>query len=517
VTRSLVRGSAGSLAWFVWAECRLSWREFLSFITAGRRRRARSVVLAVLLFIACMHLVALPLAAPYAATDANADKVTLLVITGSVLLAWSLMLSQAMESVTRVFYSRADLDLILSSPADAWRLFAVRIAAMALGIGMMGLALAAPLIDALALMGGPRWLSAYGVAAAMAMAAVALAVPLTIALFHLIGPKRARLIAQIVAAVIGASFVIGLQVAAILSYGTLSRFAFLRSETMVGLAPDLDSIAWAPAHAVFGDFAALAGVLGTSIALLIASIYVFAGRFGDYALAAAGVANSAAAQRELAGFRPASPGHVLRRKEWALLRRDPWLMSQTLMQILYLLPPALLLWRVHGEATGIEGVLAPVLIMAAGQLAGALAWLAISGEDAPDLIASAPVSRRRVLIAKVEAVLGATGLVFAPFVLAFALVSPAGAVIATAGIFVASAAATEIQLAFRTQAKRSYFRRRHTSSRIATLAEAFSSIGWAATGALAAIGTWLAVFPAVLAATILGLVWAFGPARKAVA
>ncbi len=42
------------------------------------------------------------------------------------------MLSQAMESVTRAFYARSDLDLILSSPVVARRVFAVRIAAMAL-------------------------------------------------------------------------------------------------------------------------------------------------------------------------------------------------------------------------------------------------------------------------------------------------------------------------------------------------------------------------------------------------
>jgi ABC-2 type transport system permease protein len=43
--------------------------------------------------------------------------------------------------------------------------------------------------------------------------------------FVLIGPSRTRLVAQILAAIIGAGFVIALQIAAILSYGTLSRFA----------------------------------------------------------------------------------------------------------------------------------------------------------------------------------------------------------------------------------------------------------------------------------------------------
>ena len=35
-------------------------------------------------------------------------------ITGCAVLAWSLMMSQAMELVTRAFYARSDLDLILS-------------------------------------------------------------------------------------------------------------------------------------------------------------------------------------------------------------------------------------------------------------------------------------------------------------------------------------------------------------------------------------------------------------------
>jgi ABC-2 type transport system permease protein len=75
----------------------------------------------------------------------------------------------------------------------------------------------------------------------------------------------------------------------------------------------------------------------------------------------------------------------------------------------------------------------------------------------------------------------------------------------------AAAAATMIQLCFRVQAKRSQFRRRQTSSRIATFAEAFSSIAWAATGALAAVETWLAIFPALIAVGILAGVWLISP------
>ncbi len=77
--------------------------------------------------------------------------------------------------------------------------------------------------------------------------------------------------------------------------------------------------------------------------------------------------------------------------------------------------------------------------MAAGQLAGGLAWLTISGEDAPDLVATAPVPPRFVLRAKIEAVLGVIALVFAPLVVVLAFASPWHALVTAAGIVVAAA------------------------------------------------------------------------------
>jgi ABC-2 type transport system permease protein len=70
-----------------------------------------------------------------------------------------------------------------------------------------------------------------------------------------------------------------------------------------------------------------------------------------------------------------------------------------------------------------------------------------------------------------------------------------------------------IQLCFRVQARRSHFRHRQTSSRIATFAEAFSSISWAAAAALTAAGTWLALFPALIAICVLGGVRLISPPR----
>lgn len=503
-----------TLAWFAGHELRLFWRDFLTMMTAGKRSREPLLALVAVAFVVGAHLLASYLVAPYARAGIGADKATLVLVAGSLFLYATMMISQAMESVTRVFYARADLDLILSSPASARRVFAVRMVAIALSVTLLTLVLAGPFLDALAYHDGPRWLAGYGVIVALGALSTALAVLLTEALFRGLGPRRTRAISQIVSAVIGAAFVIGVQAAAILSTGSFSRLALLGSHDFMASMPDAGSALWWPARAAIGDLSALLALLALGIGALALVIAATSATFGDHVVAAAGMAFAQAKQRRsLAAFRPMSATRALRRKEWMLIRRDPWLMSQTLMQILYLLPPALLLWRNFGDAADALLILVPVLVMASGQLAGGLAWLAVSGEDAPDLMASAPVAARTLIAAKIEAVLGAVALVAAPLLAALALAAPALAAIAALGIALSAGSATMVQIWFRAQAKRSSFRRRQTSSRVATLAEALSSILWAGAAALTAAGTWLAVAPVLLVLLTLAGVWIVRPRR----
>jgi ABC-2 type transport system permease protein len=226
------------------------------------------------------------------------------------------MLSQALQAVTRAFYTRGDLDLVLSSPAATARLFGVRIAAMTGSIAVMSLVLAGPAIDVLALSGGAPWLSAYGVMAALAMAAVVIAALLTMLLFAVIGPKRTRLVAQIVAAVVGAGFVIGVQILAILSVGTLSRSALLRSDALIARLPSSDSLVWLPARAAAGNWPDLLIVLGVATVMLAGTIRFCAPRFGALALSTAAFsAGAARPRRRRSRFAPTAPTQALRRKE----------------------------------------------------------------------------------------------------------------------------------------------------------------------------------------------------------
>lgn len=506
----------GTAGWYAAHEGRLALRDMASFLTGGRRRSLLAAFLWIAVAEILLHLVAF---AAVAGIDALSQPPTLrllVLLSGIGFLSFALMLAQAMESVTRVLYGRADLDLVLSSPARPHSLFALRTGTTAFGTSAMALFLVGPFINAAAVLHGPGWLGGYGVVLSMGMAAAALAILITLALFRAIGARRTRFVAQVVAAVIGAGFVIGGQAAGILLYGDVSRLAILTAPETLTVVPGPDSALWVGARAAMGDPGSLAAVVGSTFAAFVFASALAGRRLPAVALAAAGT--TMAGIRTGAGparFSDAVARVHLRRKELKLLRRDPWLMSQTLMQVLYLLPPALLLWINFGSAVDLPAVLVPILVMAAGQLAGGLAWLTISGEDAPDLVATAPVPVRTAVRAKVEAVLVGVALPLALPIGLLVLTDPWVGAVATASVLAATLEATAIQYLFRSAARRSQFRRRQTASRIATFAEAFSSISWAAFAGLAAAGLGFAAVPAGVALAVLLIAWAASPGRIA--
>jgi ABC-2 type transport system permease protein len=507
-----------SMPWFAVHEWRLMWRDGVAMMTGGHP--TRRIVLVVILVVAAglLHLMANAIVAPWVGAGVRLDKPNLVLITGTGFLFWTVMLSQALESVTRAYYARADLDLILSSPASSRQLFAVRTGITALTTLLLACLLASPIVNVLVLNDGAHWLMAYLVLAALSALATAIAVLIIIALFRLAGPRRTRLIAQIIAAIVGAGFVIGIQAVAILHFGNMSRFALFAEPEFIGWMPEVDSLVWAPARGAFGDWGALLGTVLAGVAALAGTIALASSSFGRHAIAAAGIAAQRQTQRRGAvDFRPRSQKQQLRVKEWKLLARDPWLLSQTLMQILYLVPPALYLWISYGQSAGTYVVVIPVLVMAAGQLSGGLSWLAISGEDAHDLVVTAPVAPGAVLQAKIEAVGVVIALVFAPIVVLMLFASVELAATTAAFAALSSGSATAIQLWFRVPMRRAMFRRRQVASRVSTIAEALSSIFWAGTAVLVAGDLYaIALLPATLALATLFTAWSLSPKGRRV-
>ena len=76
----------------------------------------------------------------------------------------------------------------------------------------------------------------------------------------------------------------------------------------------------------------------------------------------------------------------MRVKEHRLIVRDPWLLSQMLLQVIYTLPIVVLLVRNGGVTGSLVVALPPALVVIAAQLSGTLAWVALSAEDAPEFL-----------------------------------------------------------------------------------------------------------------------------------
>lgn len=508
--------SSSALMRFSRHELRLAWRDWAWMFSGWRNTSLRRALIGMGLFYAIMHLIAYAVLSPHLNSGFVLDHTALAMLSVTVLLSFTMMLSQAMESVTRAFYARDDLDLILSSPAPSRDLFLVRIVMMAFTSWVMSALVISPFLNVAVVLGGERWLSGYVVLLAVSLTATGAGVLITLALFRTVGAQRTRLTAQILAAIVGAAFLIGMQVVAILSFGSMSRFTLFDPAFLADHAPTAGSAWWLPAHAVAGRTDAVFLFFAVSVLFFAAGAWRGAVQFRRIVVSALGVTERTprgrASERAFRGY---SPLGALVHKELKLIARDPWLVSQTLMQVLYLIPPAVMLWVSFGENTEISVLIAPVIVMAVGQLAGGLAWLTISGEDAPDLIATAPVSAFTRLWAKVLSVLTLVAAIVVPMSACLAFLSAWGAAATFAGAMIAAASAILVQLWFRAQAKRITFRRRQVASKASTLAEAAASISCAAGTALIAAGSPLALLPVVLLLTVLGVSWSIRPKHHA--
>jgi ABC-2 type transport system permease protein len=488
----------GSLAWFVAHDLRQSWRGLEGLFGSLSRGR---VVLLIGAAIVALHAIAYPAAEWFAASGrGGGDLVTTLAPGVLFVLPW--IIAQAMIATTRALFTRGDLDLLFAAPVSSRTVLAARALAIAVdGVGSVAILLL-PLANMNALIGHWTWLAVYPALAATGLFGSALGIALALVLFSALGPRRARLAAQIAGTAIGASFVLGVQALAMMPAGARAGFMqAVAAPTEAGLG-DFRSILWLPAKAAAGDGRSL--LLWSLISLIVFSVAALA--FGkSYAAAAvlsAGAPSARSRDTRPAVFR-AGLGATLRIKERRLLWRDPWLMSQIALQVVYTLPVSLILWR-NGGATGSVGVaFAPSIVVIAAQLAGSLAWIALSGEDAPEFLATAPVTRGEIERRKIETIATPIVLFLAAPLAGLAVASPWSALLA--GLFAAGAGVSTALLNLWRQApaRRSMVLRRHSQSKLVGMIEHLLSILWAVGAVMAIIGSWTALAPIVLAGLVL--------------
>jgi ABC-2 type transport system permease protein len=485
-------GRPGTFVWFLGHELRLSWRQFRGLFHNFSTSKTIAIILGVLVVF---HALAWPLAHWFHAIETDGARhfyIPSLIAGYLFVLPW--IIAQALTSSTRALYSRGDLDLLLASPLPARTIVTARaLAISAESVGSVAIFLL-PLVNVNILVGGRNWLSIYPTLIGCGLFGTAIGLCVTLVLFRLAGPRRTRFIAQVVSTLIGASFAIGVQLANILPGAWRDGLIEQIDRAEPGSWFDRSSLIFLPVRAAAGDWPAVGLWLCLSIAGFGLSASVLGGFFAQSALASAGLGAAAPAKPRWV------PGHgrfrtgaarSLRRKEWRLLARDPWLISQVLLQILYVLPISIVLWRGQGPQASIGLAVAPFLVVVAAQLSASLAWLSLSGEDAPEFLRAAPLTRHQLERAKLEAIaVPVAGILAIPLAWLTLLAPLAGL---WSLVFGAAAAACTalINLWHPMPGRRSDLMRRHSQSKFIGLLEHLMSLLWAvATGLALSASAW---------------------------
>lgn len=393
----------GSIPWLMRHELRLYTRSGVL--------KATSLTFLIIVEI-LLHLVAGAVALAVRAASAYAGShipaaLPLLLVTGGLVFCFIFMLSRALNGTVQVLYTRADLDLLLSSPIAPRSIIGVRVGSVALTVTLEVAMLAWPFANMFVLFGLYSWSKLYLLIPAIGMLATSLGVVLALTLFRLLGPRTTRIVGQVLAALIGMGIFLLSQLPNLMRHGpqrspgNYNAFGALLSADAGHLAAIL-----APARLVLAGYGPTVLLTLTSAVLLLYTVRVLSGRF---LRAATAIGSMGAAHGTRVSLRPlrfrGSLRVVLIVKELRLIRRDPLLLMQLLQQSIYLVPMCLLLWRQSRGGSGTVPWLWLGIILVCGTLSQALAWITIAAEDAPELLTAAPLTRATVIHAKIEAAL----------------------------------------------------------------------------------------------------------------
>src|ERR1700735_3163974 len=161
------------------------------------------IIVEILLHLAAAAVAFVMRAASAAGGPSMPAMLPLLLITGGLAFCFIFMLSRALNGIVQVLYTRADLDLLLSSPLAPNSIIGVRVGTVALTVTLEVAMLAWPFANVFVLFGRYSWSKLYLLIPAIGMLATSLGVVLALTLFRLLGPRTTRLVGQVLAALIG--------------------------------------------------------------------------------------------------------------------------------------------------------------------------------------------------------------------------------------------------------------------------------------------------------------------------
>lgn len=455
--------TAGSFPWLLLHEARLVGRSLPGGDAQSFFSRNQTILFWGAALSLMLHAIAIPFAKTLRAVPFEPSSAQLMEISFYILIGFTILIARSLDGVTQLLYSRADLDLLLSSPLSQNRIFSARLVAVALQTVTPALFFTAPFAHVAAFRGDARWLAIYPLVLALAALATACAAGLANLLFATIGAKRTRIVAQVVATLLATGIGVGAQLNKLLPMETQEAMVDMLERWSQSSAFAAGSpLVW-PARGLLGNGLPMLELLAFAALALALTGNFLAQKLAANAVVAMG-ADMGRRDRGAAGPKRVSrtrfiarPHLMLRRKELMIALRSPWLVAELLTPLIYLLPPVLVLAKAAGGDAPPLWLMASAIAMLAGQIAAGVSRLMISGEDAPELVATAPVSLADRDRAKVTAVFVVAGaLMAAPLALVFMHSLSAG-LWGLAGSLASVLSVCCIHLWFRTEGKRHSF------------------------------------------------------------
>jgi ABC-2 type transport system permease protein len=474
----------GSTLWLLRHELRLAWYG-ATVNKGGRRRPGWATIVAWIAGSVFLHVFAWTALSRLERGEVPLALLAPLVSVVLVVCA-TFMLSNALKGSVLALFERGDLDLLLSSPLPSRSIFAVRLLGVASGSAALFLYLFAPFANAGLALGRPGWLGLYATVAGMALIVACAAMLLTLALVRLLGARRTRVLAQVLAAVAGAALFLLSQAYNLVGHrggadaGMGPAVAALVKHPLLGP----DSPLWLPGRAALGAPLPLLGLLllaGGAFVLTVGRTH----RFFVHGLQQA--AGSARAKTRPTGAAPlrlrfrTNLFDAIVVKEWRLIARDPHLISQVLLQLVYLAPLLLLVFRGGDDTPGRAAVNPAVgagLTLLCSSLTGGLAWIVISAEEASDLLLSSPAARRTVRLAKLAAAAMPALLVAALPLLWLIVRAPLAGLMVTFTTVAAVLGAALVVLWVGKPASRSDFKARGKENFLCSMLELLNTLSW---------------------------------------
>ncbi len=423
----------------------------------------------------------------------------------------SIMVSQTMAHAVAALFDRGDLDLLLASPLSQRAIFAVRGVGIAIAASLMPVAFILPFAHVGLFAGKPGLIAIYPVIISVALGCASVGMLLTMTLVRWLGARRAKTVAQILAALIGAGFFILTQLTNWIGKENQRAIAsWIKAQLLNDGWLAEDSWLWWPVRAMRGELLPLLVVVLMGVGGFWLVVNVTYRRFvtgtQENVIGGRTRGQNKATQKT---FRTGLVRTLLT-KEWKMIARDPQLISQTLLQLLYMLP--LLFIGFGGD--GPKWLLVPGLVLLVASLASNLAWITIAAEDAPDLLGSAPISRARAQWTKAAAAVLPVVALLLPLTAWWLLREPWSAWVlllcATGAMF----SAALVQIWNPRPGKRHDLKSRYQKVGISSLIELLSSFGWVAVAACLHTALWLAPFALLIALAGPASAWLLGRATR---